>query len=64
MEDEAATLHRDVHAAETAIAKSTVKQQALQLQRTMAQLEAEKAQVLEEQQQLADPRAGMDALQV
>ena len=64
LEAAAAALHKDVHTAESAIARSTVKQQALQLQKLMAQLEREKAEAVQEQQQLADPLASLSTLQV
>ena len=64
LEEAAAALHKDVHAAESTIAKSTIKQQSLQLQKTMAQLEREKAEAVQEQQQLMDPHASLSTLQV
>jgi predicted nucleic acid-binding Zn-ribbon protein len=64
MEEDSAAVSKEIQAAEAAIAKSNVKQQALARQRTLRQLEAEKAHALEEQAQLADPHASMDALHV
>jgi uncharacterized protein HemX len=64
IEEDASILNKDIHASQSAVTKSTVKQQALQLQRSIQQLDLERAQALNEQQQLADPQSSMDALQV
>ena len=63
MEAESGGLQREIHSCESTIAKSAVKQQALQLQKTMAQLEAEKAAVQAVHEQLADPQASVAAMQ-
>lgn len=63
MEGESAGLQRDIQACEGTIAKSAVKQQALQLQKSIAQLETEKAAVQGVQEQLADPQASVATLQ-
>lgn len=63
MEDDAGSLNKEIHASQTAVTKNAIKQQALQLQRSILQLEQEKLQAVEEQQQLEDPQGSMDALQ-